>query len=40
MDLTYPKYKDLEQHISKNPVCFFEYIDYSTSTHEQIGGYL
>ena len=34
MDIQYPGYSDIEQYISKNPKCFFEFAEYSDTSHE------
>ena len=34
MDTAYPEYNDIEQYISKDPRCFFEFAEYGNVNHE------
>ena len=36
MELAYPNYNELEQYISNNPKCFFEFAEYSKNNHNRM----
>ena len=36
MDTAYPEYNDIENYITKDPKCFFEFAEYSNANHERM----